>query len=633
MVRNLIFIFLVNPLFFAFQAEGMFLEHAALKATRCITRANVLTRGFKSASEELSKCRVTHPKFSEEKVRPFQFLSGNSYRNTQSRKPFNWLFLAASGSALAAVSYNKVFAKSEPQGDLREDELEDAFLTGYEKAQAIKKQNEVVFVLGNAGAGKSTFIVRLMEAKTHEYKDKYGQKTIQIEENPDHFPKIGYDSYESKTVYPELWFADDLALCDCPGFQDSRGDNYQFVENVCLEYALRSTKRKKFILIVAEDTITVGRGASFKEFIRHLSNFLTRKEDFNGVSSRAVLDSIVWIITKAPPERTPQGIRNIIEILGKRNTGAKEEKERTLLTSIRGENTFLIGSFDRERIISHIKELQTTSETEFSVVDLTQKQKFVNLALKVFQEAFSLDEGIKNSHLSKPDDLQKNLNEVLGEKIKGAQKKKEECVRESNKILEQLKRLEQNKKEMLVWDYTQSEERSWGSLSWSVFDFKYTEGKPFTRVEVEKDGYSSEYNRKEDGEKGIFEAQYKGGMGQQCRVTVRLFKEDPEFMALKKVSTGRLEELQLEIKDIEEKEIILESLKIAVERGEIEEAQNFLSKDSGSEQELMKSVKTSEGIRAELERKVKIGYALLEMDPGDLSHHPLAEQFLSQFKQ
>ena len=672
---------------FVFQVEGMFLEQTAVKATRCITRANVLSRGFKSVrekayvtSEELPR-RVNTTHFSSS-VCPFQSLSGNYYQYAQSRKPSNWTLLAASGGALAALSYNKVFAKSEPQGDLREDELDEAFLTGYEKAQVIKKQKEVVFVLGNTGAGKSTFIARLMGAKTIEFKDAGGHKCVRITENPERYPTIGYDPFESKTFYPELWLADGLALCDSPGFKDTRGKNYQFVENVCLQYTVRAVKSKKFVIIIEEDTMTEGRGGSFKEFVAGISSLLTGEKVFNAApGEKTSLHSIVWAITKVPSDRTIQEIRYTIKELDSwiqrrlhdllkmvqgvnpelisqpvREKIERKTKERALLDSIGAHNTVL--HFDKAKITAQIRGAQWLSAKNPRLIDSEQQQRLVNLSIKVFQEAISLDEETKKKieeveelskavqlkrrlqeiHRANPDNGKEDLRGIISERSEEARKKKEDCEKKYKELSDELRQLEQDKEEVLIWDFTHSQERSWGSINWSVFKFEYPSQKgPFTRVEEIKDENASLSRRIEAGIQGISQRTYKGGLGKNCSVTIKIYGEKnklSDFEIVKRFKTDKLKEIEKETNELREVFIHLDRLKNEIMRGELEATKKFLSEktSTASEEKLKELIRELEKKRGELEKKVKIGHALLEMGPDTLPNEPLAGPFLKQFK-
>ncbi|CAK79316.1 unnamed protein product (macronuclear) [Paramecium tetraurelia] len=80
--------------------------------------------------------------------------------------------------------------------------------------------------------GKSISINQYLSHELEEY-ERYGKKFLRLKQEKDfthdQFAKVGHSVVVSETTFIQRYKVDDmdqLMLCDCPGFADTRGDIY-----------------------------------------------------------------------------------------------------------------------------------------------------------------------------------------------------------------------------------------------------------------------------------------------------------------------------------------------------------------------------------------------------------------------
>jgi len=112
------------------------------------------------------------------------------------------------------------------------------------------QDREVVLVVGNTGAGKSTFI-NFMAGK---------QQTVgvsssgdQIVETIDPITVEGHGN-KAETTYPHVYSigTPPLHFCDCPGFRDNRGNEVEIANAAALSQLAKTCKRIKCLVLCIE---------------------------------------------------------------------------------------------------------------------------------------------------------------------------------------------------------------------------------------------------------------------------------------------------------------------------------------------------------------------------------------------
>eukprot|EP00540_Astrosyne_radiata_P007096 CAMPEP_0116825742 /NCGR_PEP_ID=MMETSP0418-20121206/2139_1 /TAXON_ID=1158023 /ORGANISM="Astrosyne radiata, Strain 13vi08-1A" /LENGTH=454 /DNA_ID=CAMNT_0004454293 /DNA_START=1082 /DNA_END=2446 /DNA_ORIENTATION=+ len=150
--------------------------------------------------------------------------------------------------------------------------VEHCVSLGEENAQAATGK-EVVMVLGNTGAGKSTFLNYLlgcqMEAKRAKDLGLPGKKRVirvAPTSNIDEVMPIGHGG-ASKTFMPTI-MSDltnaDRVYCDCPGFSDNRGAEINMSNAVNIKRVLQVARDVKAIILASYSSMFSDRSASLR---------------------------------------------------------------------------------------------------------------------------------------------------------------------------------------------------------------------------------------------------------------------------------------------------------------------------------------------------------------------------------
>ena len=149
---------------------------------------------------------------------------------------------------------------------------------GAENAKKIADKDAVI-VIGNTGAGKSTFVNYLLGCDMIEKNPKeLGitglQKVVVVRSKLeggqcDEVMPIGHDKM-SKTFMPHI--AADLgnpaqAYCDCPGFLDNRGAEINIANAVNIKRALQEAKCVKVLILINYFSLLADRGRGLREML------------------------------------------------------------------------------------------------------------------------------------------------------------------------------------------------------------------------------------------------------------------------------------------------------------------------------------------------------------------------------
>ena len=267
-----------------------------------------------------------------------------------------------------------------------------------EAAQLIRDK-EIVLLLGETGAGKSTTIQFLaglsMEAVQVEIATgKFIEHITPVGpiKNPQLTEVISSPLSKSETRFiipvtislKDVFGAHEtgaMILCDTPGFNDTAGAEVDIANSVGLSEALRGTKSVKILALSGYKDL-----GSRAQGIERLANILIRM--INGIEEK--LDSIVYAFTRYPEE---MDVNALIESLNKYrlesgSTGMlttvlndlinKTEEIVYKIDPIHGDRKVLLKKLGRVRGISYPSEvfrLPLSETTRACVVDQVQKNK------------------------------------------------------------------------------------------------------------------------------------------------------------------------------------------------------------------------------------------------------------------
>ena len=180
---------------------------------------------------------------------------------------------------------------------------------------------EAVVVLGNTGAGKSTFL-------------NYFMGCTMVEQDPEELGLVGLDDEvivvlpraqggtldeimpighekQSKTFLPHIEHdprkAAPYAYCDCPGFLDNRWPEVNIANAVNIRRALQAASSVRLLILINYDTLKVDRG-------RGLSDMLKMCTQLFGSSKQLSLhrESVLLGITHVPVKKRMEKVRKFL---------------------------------------------------------------------------------------------------------------------------------------------------------------------------------------------------------------------------------------------------------------------------------------------------------------------------------
>lgn len=167
------------------------------------------------------------------------------------------------------------------------------------------KGKSIVILLGSTGSGKSTTSCYLMKAKMESLISRFGEEVIEIKnkEEIDNYPKIGQSIGTSETLYargyklnisPKNKAPMEMMLCDCPGFRDTRGTEYELCTNLSIDKAIKSAQCiKGAILVIQYTAFLQDRGQPVLESFQNLIDIIPSL-----LEEKSLLDSVFILITK-----------------------------------------------------------------------------------------------------------------------------------------------------------------------------------------------------------------------------------------------------------------------------------------------------------------------------------------------
>lgn len=168
------------------------------------------------------------------------------------------------------------------------------------------KRKDVVLVIGDTGAGKSTLINYLLGCKMKKKEGELGETLAEVD--GEMYAKIGHQM-KACTFYPEIFQSkynqpngNIFSYCDFPGFNDTGDEETRVAVSLNREYMVSIANSIKAIIVAipASSFNTEGRGKAFVKLVETLTKL------FKNVN--AVSPSILFVITKAPKNAVVEGV-------------------------------------------------------------------------------------------------------------------------------------------------------------------------------------------------------------------------------------------------------------------------------------------------------------------------------------
>mmetsp|Transcript_16251 Transcript_16251/g.24482 ORF Transcript_16251/g.24482 Transcript_16251/m.24482 type:complete len:567 (-) Transcript_16251:142-1842(-) len=198
---------------------------------------------------------------------------------------------------------------SSPEYPQIEKETVKELLSGIARADEAAVQRgsgkDLVLIVGNTGAGKSTFVNYLMGKQMREVKVKNSMEKGFTCDNP--IMEIGH-GFQSQTSFPESCSDPtvNLTYCDCPGFMDNRGVVFDITNMYALtRMAQKARSVKGVVIIINYHALLSDHARGLRETLNLLETIFCARSDFYSRSS-------LLLVTRVPPDRTLDELREFM---------------------------------------------------------------------------------------------------------------------------------------------------------------------------------------------------------------------------------------------------------------------------------------------------------------------------------
>lgn len=157
----------------------------------------------------------------------------------------------------------------------------------------------LVLVMGNTGSGKSTAISALMGAPLQEFVNQVGETVVEIpEDRKAKYPKIGQSIGTSETIYTQGFPLPntEVILGDCPGFNDTRGGDYELCTNLSIDQAVAEARAVQSVVVVLPaNAFLVDKGNVIIELVNTVRERFPRTLDIDNIEQN---ERVFLLITK-----------------------------------------------------------------------------------------------------------------------------------------------------------------------------------------------------------------------------------------------------------------------------------------------------------------------------------------------
>ena len=412
------------------------------------------------------------------------------------------------------------------EGEIDPEEFELFLQKAVSSMRHIKDQ-EIVMVVGNTDGGKSTLLNRLFGCQLTV---SYGLGLNSAESFPELFESG--NEYKSQISYPQALTepVSGLTYCDCPVIvEDDRMETEKAVSALSTYLVTKTAKSIKTLIVVLPATAFRDQNG------KNLKNALKTINQFLGSNLEANQNSILFVITKAPPATTSEQVGEAIHQLLVSVTDI-EVRQMLKFMLDHQDNIFIIDALDtssqtqdqKEAFFSRIMESRGIATDDFIYVpEDASKNQLQGFILRVLEDIrvlmtsyFDLQNNIQRSEerlkvvAQALEEVNLSINEVELGKLAKERKisriieiiinQSHALEKEETKLgvlREKLEAKETNLRELDTSEELEHKELIYPNPSGSVANgidsffmlerhahtFKY-EGTPFTRVEVQCEG-------------------------------------------------------------------------------------------------------------------------------------------------
>lgn len=269
------------------------------------------------------------------------------------------------------------------------------------------KNKDLVLLLGSTGSGKSTTTCYLMKAEMKVYISKYGEEICEVVDNLGNYPKIGQSIGISETLYAKGYEIDiaprnqqsiKIMLCDCPGFRDTRGTEYELCTNLSIDKAIKQASGIKGVVLTIQYTAFLqDRGQPVLESFQNLLDIIP-----DLIDDDSLLDSVFILITKVGD------VRNIDETIKERICAHIHEIE-SLLKNKSGTYEASSSLLLKHRLWSRIQQIDR--KKNLFIVKIRDKRANSNILNALYSSQPISKSKLKSAILSK--ELEKKYHDFI----------------------------------------------------------------------------------------------------------------------------------------------------------------------------------------------------------------------------
>lgn len=326
----------------------------------------------------------------------------------------------------------------------------------------------VILFLGKTGAGKSTTINYLLE-----YKLKPGQMDEAVPFDLSVPPPAAMgDSVEAITIYPTIYATKrNISLCDCPGFQDTRGIEIKIATLLCMQMIATHAKSLSYAIVMDYQSIIADRSQGLRNIALQLGVLFNK--------SIESLTTLIFIINRYKKEMTKERLlTRVKQVIEAEEKGNKELTAECLsilkLMYSNPNNIILIDVFDngksRNSIFFRLK-WQIYIRDHFYSNGRTQQLNFVASDPDVndFKQIFIAKINQFNKYFEEKAESQRNLSSY--------DREYQNCQRAFELIQTKISSLRQPFDE--AKDYEISQKRAWISANEETIRFDRIRLNPF----------------------------------------------------------------------------------------------------------------------------------------------------------
>lgn len=227
------------------------------------------------------------------------------------------------------------------------------------------KDKDIVLVVGETGAGKTTIVDYLIGCKMK--RDTYKEKpVVVVDKTSQNHGVIGHTS-NSETEYPQTFKHKDFPFyyCDCPGFEDTKGKESRAQAAISMKKAIASARSIGGVIIIIDCNLLLAdpRALTFSKLLEIVGNMF-----FNPFS---IIDTnnVFFVFNKVPSGKTKDDVRiSIVNIL---------EDKKNFLTESGNRDAKLKNEINMiEMVLSHESQIYTVDPLDNGNSSLEINQLF-----------------------------------------------------------------------------------------------------------------------------------------------------------------------------------------------------------------------------------------------------------------